>query len=232
MKSFLAGFLVLSLALNVFLLTRNSNQASQLKSAETSLGETEELRRQNKELQLHQASDPDATATDSREMIRLRNQVGLLRKQAGDAEPLRTQAAEAAQLRLQLASATQNLATALTNAAKAKEKEKEEAQSTVCVNNLKQIGVAARMWSADNHNVFPQDLFSVRDYLGTPNVLLCPSDVAGIRVKDWAQFNPASISYRFLNLSGPYEESREKVLAMCPIHGHLCMSDGYVQRKQ
>ncbi len=110
MKSFLAGFLVLSLALNIFLWSRISNQVTQLKSAQASADEIEELRRQNKELQLHQVSVPDSAAADARELIRLRNQVGLLRKQAGDAEPLRAQAAEAAQLRVQLASATQNLA--------------------------------------------------------------------------------------------------------------------------
>ncbi|MEO7299560.1 MAG: hypothetical protein ABI042_13405 [Verrucomicrobiota bacterium] len=110
MKKILVGFIVVSLALNIFLWRQVSNQTSQLKSAQASTDETEELRRQNKELQRHQASEP--TDGDTRELIRLRNQVGLLRKQAGDAEPLRAQAAEAARLRVQLASATQNLASA------------------------------------------------------------------------------------------------------------------------
>ncbi len=119
----------------------------------------------------------------------------------------------------------------MNDAANAKEKEKEDAKSNMCVNNLKQIGLSARIWAGDN-NISPPDFISMTNELGSPNVLLCPSDPVAIRVKDWAQFNPASISYRFLNLGGPYEESREKVLAMCPIHGHVCMSDGFVQRKQ
>lgn len=231
MKKLLAALLVLSLALNIFLWNRISNQASQLKSAQSNASETEELRRQNKELQNQQANAPDSAGSDVRELARLRNQVGQLRKQAGDAESLRAQAAEAAQLRAQLASATRNLASAqstLTDSANAKEKED---VSKICVNNLKQIGLAARIWAGDNNDVFPPDFISMKNELGTPKILFCPADTAAIPSTEWAQLNLASISYRYMNPGGT-DSTPEKTLAMCPIHGHVCLSDGSVQRKQ
>lgn len=231
MKILLGGLLVLSLALNIFLWNRISNQASQLKSAQANANETEELRRQNNELRNNQASAPDAASADVRELVQLRNQIGLLRKQAGESDLLRTQAAEAAQLRAQLASATRNLVSAqstLTESANAKAKEDE---SKMCVNNLKQIGLAARIWAGDNNDVFPPDFISMKNELGTPKILFCPADTAAIPSTDWAQLNPAFISYRFMNPGGT-EENPEKVLAICPIHGHVCMSDGSVRRKQ
>lgn len=52
MKILLAGLLVLSLALNVFLLSRLSSQIDQLKLAQDIASEMDELRRQNEELQI------------------------------------------------------------------------------------------------------------------------------------------------------------------------------------
>lgn len=230
MKNILAGFLVLSLALNAFLWRRISHQASELKSAQASAGETEELRRQNKELQLSHASAPDSAAPDSRELIRLRNEVGLLRKKADEAEPLRAQATEAAQLRAQLATATQQLVTERTTIEAAKVKEQEDAQSNMCINNMKQIGLGARLWSGDHNDTFPLDLISMKNELGTPKILFCPLDTAAVSVTDWAQLNPASISYRYLNPGGT-ENEPEKPFLTCPIHGHVGLSDGSVHRK-
>ena len=229
MKKILIGFLVLSLALNVFLWRKVSNQTSQLKSAQASAGDTEELRRQIKELQLHQASA--SADADARELIRLRNQVGQLRKQAGEVEPLRAQAAEAAQLRAQLAIATQHLTgveSALSNAAK--DKEKEDASIT-CINNLKQIGLSARIWSGDHKDIFPPDFISMKDELGTPKILFCPADTSAIPPTNWAQLNLSTISYRYMNPGGTPNDP-EKLFLTCPIHGHFALSDGSVHRKQ
>jgi hypothetical protein len=230
----LVGLLVLSLALNIFLWNRLSKQANQLKSAQAAASESDELRRQNEELQVTRTSAPDSAGADARELARLRNEVGQLRKQASEAQTLRTQAAEAAQLRARLATATQNLARAeseLTGLSPQQLQQlKEEAQSVQCVSNLKQIGLAARMWANDHKDVFPPDLMSIRDELGTPKVLFCPADAAAIRVTEWSQLDPSSISYRFLNPNGN-ETDPTKPLTTCPIHGHIGLSDGSVHRQ-
>src|SRR5881396_1241233 len=179
------SLLVLSLALNIFLWSRLSSQSNQLKSAQASANEIDELRRQNQELQMNRTSAADSASANARELARLRNEVGQLRKQAGEAAALRVQAADAAQLRAQLAAATQNLAraeSALADAVKLSPEElqqvKEEAQSVQCVNNLKQIGLAARLWAKDHGDVFPPDFISMKDQLATPKLLFCAGDTA------------------------------------------------------
>ncbi len=237
MKILLGGLLVLSLALNIFLWNRLSNQSNQLKSAQAGASEIDELRRQNQELQINRTSAADSASADARDLARLRNEVSQLRKQAAEAATLRAQAAEAARLRAQLATATQDLAraeSALADAAKLSPEQmqqlKGEAQSVRCVSNLKQIGLAARLWANDHNDVFPPDFISMKDELGSPRILFCPADAAAIPVAEWSQLNPSAISYRFLNPNGN-ESDPTKLLTMCPIHGHVCLSDGSVQRR-
>src|SRR2546430_7079498 len=158
------GLLVLSLALNIFLWSRLSSQSNQLKSAQTSATEIDELRRQNQELQMNRTTASDSASANARELARLRNEVGQLRKQAGEVAALQAQALDAALLRAQLAAATQNLARAeraLADATKLSPEELQEVQSVQCVNNLKQIGLAARIWANDHNDVFPPDFFSL-----------------------------------------------------------------------
>jgi len=237
MKILLGGLLVLSLALNIFLWTRLSSLRDQLQSAQASASEIDELRRQNEELQAKQRSAPNSGGADERALAKLRNEVGQLRKQTGEVATLRAQAAEAAQLRSQLAAATQHLARAqsdLADAVKLTPEElqqaKNEAQSIACVNNLKQIGLAARIWANDHNEVFPPDIISMKDELNTPKILFCPADTTAVRVTEWAQLDPSTITYRFLNPNGS-DSDPTKPLTTCPIHGHVGLSDGSVQRR-
>jgi len=237
MKILVGGLLVLGLALNVFLWSRLRNQSEQLKLAQASASEIDELRRQNQELQVNRTSAPDSANADARELARLRNEVGQLRKQAREAETLRAQAAEAAQLRARLAAATQDLARAeseLADAVKLSPEElqqvKEEAQSVGCVNNLMEIGLAARLWAKDHDNVFPPDFISMKDQLATPKILFCPGDTAATRVSEWSQLDPSLISYRFMNPNGNLSDPT-KLLTTCPIHGHTVLSDASVHRQ-
>ena len=237
MKILVGGILILSLALDVFLWTRLRDQAAQLKQAQASAIEADELRRQNEELQTQRTSAPESSAAEVRELARLRNEVSQLRKQAGEMAALRTQAAEVAPLRAQLATASQNLTRAegnLADAAKLSPEQvqqlKEEAQSVQCINHMKQIGLAARIWSNDHKGVFPPDFITMKDAMNTPKVLFCPADTAVVRVTEWSELNPSTISYRFLNPNGS-ELQPNKPLATCPIHGHVGLSDGSVQRK-
>ncbi len=237
MKILVIGVLLFSLALDIYLWTRLRDQSAQLKQAQAVAGELDELRRQNEELQAQRTRVPDFSDAEVRELARLRSEVGLLRKQAGEVPALRAQAAEVAQLRAQLAAATHSLARVESNLAdvaklspEQMQQLKEEAQSVQCVNNMKQIGLAARIWSNDHKDVFPPDFITMKEEMNTPRILFCPADAAALRVTDWSELNPASISYRYLNPNGSDLEPA-KVLTTCPIHGHVGLSDGSVHRR-
>jgi hypothetical protein len=241
MTILLAVALVASAALNMFLWKQNAQQRAELEAVRASAAEVESVRAENETLKKQSAAQSPAGEAESRELARLRNEIGQLRKQAADADKLRAQAAEAAQLRTQLATTTQRLAQKEKDAAEASkltpeqteqmQQARQRAQSISCANNLKQIGLAARLWANDHGNVFPPDLATMRNELNTPRILFCPAAPGGVQATDWAQLNPTTISYQFLNPNGN-EAEPQKPLTACPIHGHVGLSDGSVQMKQ
>jgi len=113
---------------------------------------------------------------------------------------------------------------------------KGKAQSIHCVNNLKQMGLAARIYANDHNATFPSNFLAMKDELNTPKILICPSDsnhAAGATLT-WENFDPSQSSYEFvtrgLTESAPGVE--KKVLFRCKIHGHECMGDGSVEQKK
>ena len=113
-------------------------------------------------------------------------------------------------------------------------KAKDQAQRVQCVNNLKQIGLAARMWSEDHNNIFPPDFLSMAGGLGSPKVLICPGDSRPVPVdlSSWAQFTPQNVSYQYLTpgIKGDGAMSGT-VVFQCPIHGTVCYGDGSVAQQ-
>jgi hypothetical protein len=114
-------------------------------------------------------------------------------------------------------------------------KAKGKAQSINCVNNLKQIGLGARIYATDHNGAFPPSFVAMKNELSTPKILFCPSDPnhAASATLTWANFDPSQSSYEYitrgLTESAPGVE--KKVLFRCKIHGHECMGDGHVEQK-
>jgi hypothetical protein len=165
----------------------------------------------------------DAESAPNLEIARLKQMAGVLEAEVGRLTRLR---AENATLRTKLAAAATPELTADEAAAMAQARE--QALSIRCVNNLKQFGLAVRIWSLDNHDLMPPDMLSLSNELVTPKVLICPADTAHQVARDWASFSRASSSYEFLAPSGSQDEST-RVLSRCPIHGHIGLCDGSVQ---
>ena len=187
MKILIGVALVASAGLNVWLWQQRAAQLAATETARAGVAETEALRAENETLKTQSAAKPATSEADTRELARLRNDVGQLRKQAADADAQRGQAArEAAQLRTQLADAAQKLedkgkdaAAALNMTPEQMVQAKQRAQSLMCLSNLKQIGLAARLYAGDHGKTFPPDLATLKDQLVTPKVLFCPAAPGG-----------------------------------------------------
>lgn len=113
---------------------------------------------------------------------------------------------------------------------KAAEAMSEQAQSIQCVNNLKQLGLAVRVWATDNADQFPPDILSMTNEIASPRVLVCASDDLRHAAADWASYTAANCSYEFLSPGpGKHEIESSRVMWRCSIHGSVTLCDGSVQ---
>lgn len=112
-------------------------------------------------------------------------------------------------------------------------------ESARCVNNLSNISLGAGVYAADNDNRLPPDFLTMTNELGTPKILLCPSDL-NRRPRDgngftWKDFTEANNSYEMLTPGavlerpGP-ENGPPRVFVRCRIHGHVILMNGTVRR--
>lgn len=135
-------------------------------------------------------------------------------------------------------------------------KAKERAQSITCVNNLKQIGLAFRIWEGDNMDRFPfnvskeqggtlelcdigSDGFDAASYLhfqamsnelATPKILVCPSDKSKQAATSFASLGPENVTYLVHSGKDVNDAHPDAVLAYCPIHHHILRADGSVEQ--
>lgn len=146
-----------------------------------------------------------------------------------------------------------------------------------CVNNLKQVGLAFRMWSGDNGDRFPMDVSTIQggteelvnkgepfrhfqvlsNELGTPKVVVCPSDGRSPATNFASDFSDSHVSY-FVGLNATLDStnaflsgdrkleddsgalsgirdltSKQNIGWTKPIHddrGHIAFVDGSVNR--
>jgi hypothetical protein len=124
-------------------------------------------------------------------------------------------------------------------------KAKSKAQSIKCVNNLKNVGLAFRIFATDHGDRFPfnitnqtqvTDMDTVHIFqalsaeLGTPALLVCPADPAKHPAASMATLTAANISYEVETGPEVKESNPQEVLVRCPVHGHELYCDGSVQQ--
>ena len=165
----------------------------------------------------------DAADRTQQEVGRLKELASQLSAEVAQLEQMRV---ENAKLRTQLSEPPAGFLTAEETQALAKAKEK--AESIACINNLKQLGLSVRVWALDNGDMTPPHVLEMTNEMSTPKILFCPADHGRERADSFASYTPANCSYEYLAPSAPDSEPT-RVLFRCPIHGHVCLSDGSVQ---
>jgi len=133
-------------------------------------------------------------------------------------------------------------------------KAKSRAQAINCTNNMKQLGLAFKIWAIDNEDQFPFNvstnkggtlefasqgpdgvdpkaylhLMVMSNELSTPKILVCPGD-SKTAASDFSELKPENVSYQIMSGTNLTEANPSAVLAMCPVHGHVLTVDGAVQ---
>lgn len=171
-----------------------------------------------------QSGTAQGSGAAQEEIQRLKSLAAQLNSEVSQLEQLK---AQNDQLRKQLAARS---APALSpEETKAIEDARARSQSIVCINNLKQLGVAVKMFSVDNKESTPPNLQCLSNYIGSfLKVFVCPADTARQPATDASSFTPANCSYEYLAPSTPDTEPN-RVVFRCPIHGHVGLMDGSVQ---
>lgn len=137
-------------------------------------------------------------------------------------------ATENAALRAELSNLTPNNPEASPDFQVALAEAREKAGRIKCVNNLKNIGLGARIWATDNRDHLPKDFVTMKNELSTPKILICPKDPARAEgINDWEQFARLGGSYEMLS-PGISEQFPGAVYVRCPFHNNVARADGSV----
>jgi hypothetical protein len=108
----------------------------------------------------------------------------------------------------------------------------ERAKKIACVNNLKQLGLAVRVWAGDNDDWSPPNILDMTNEMSTPKILFCPADTAHeVAESGFSSYNPArNLSYEYMAAGVKIADTNmNRVLFLCPIHNNVGLLDGSVQ---
>ena len=214
----LAGLIALTMqTLRMFELHRENA------ALRASTARLDQLRQDNAELERLRAADRQAAGAqkEQEELEKLRAEVDQLRAIAQELPALRAESERLAAERAE-AAAKAGVVTEVDPFAEAKQR----AQRIACISNIKQIGLAARVWASDNQNIMPADFLSMSNELATPKILTCPADSARKRANDWREFDGSSVSYELLSPGIAEAGNADVVFVRCPICNNVGMADG------
>lgn len=128
--------------------------------------------------------------------------------------------------------------------------------SAGCITQLKQIGLAFRLWAGDNNDRYPFNIntnaggtmelcargsdgfdasaaihFQVMsNELGSTKLLVCPGDFSRQPATDFRKLQTTNVTYVMRSGTNIDETNPEEILVRCPIHGHVCLCDGSVKK--
>jgi hypothetical protein len=123
-------------------------------------------------------------------------------------------------------------------------------------NNLKQIGLAFRIWEGDNGDQYPFNVSQAKggvkelcgtdsngfeknpaavfmvmsNELSTPRILVCPNDPQKQAAADFSSLTADNISYQLRSGPNINDSHPDEILAIDPINGLVLRCDGSVQK--
>jgi competence protein ComGC len=129
-------------------------------------------------------------------------------------------------------------------------------QKTGCEYNMRQVGLAFKVWALDHNDQFPfnvstnaggtlelcavgRDGFDknaiahfqvISNELTRPGFLVCPNDRAKQPAINFDVLQQLNVSYRLRTGTNINTENPQEILAVCPIHGNELYCDGNVRK--
>ncbi len=133
---------------------------------------------------------------------------------------------------------------------------KHTAQRTDCENNLRQIGLALKVWALEHNDQYPFNvstnlggslelcdigndgfdrnarahLLIISSDLGDTALLVCPNDPAKHPAVNFTVLQDGNLSYLMRTGTNINAENPQEILAVCPIHGNELFCDGNVRK--
>ncbi|HEX3800934.1 MAG TPA: DUF4190 domain-containing protein [Verrucomicrobiae bacterium] len=103
-----------------------------------------------------------------------------------------------------------------------------------CQSNLKQLALAARIFAGDHNDVLPTNFLQMTNEMVNPLILHCPSDTNHPRPVNTvpATWNTANISYELLTPGEHEDDTTNRAIIRCPIHGFEVWGDGSVHKSK
>jgi hypothetical protein len=164
----------------------------------------------------------DRLRKDNAELLKLRSEVTRLRAQVVDVTKLQAE--------------NQRLAAAVNLAGSASgtnqdffAEAKAKAERIKCVNNLKQIGLAVRIWEGDNNGKGPANFVCMSNELATAAILQCPSDKPH-NATNFVDVAAGKFSYQLFTDGITETMDPRIIISECPIHHNVGLLDGSVQQ--
>jgi hypothetical protein len=128
---------------------------------------------------------------------------------------------------------------------------------TDCQNNLRQIGLALKVWALEHNDQYPFNVSTnaggslelcssgadgfennpvphlrvISNELSNTSFLVCPDDKRRAAAADFESLKAENISYRMRTGTNINSDNPQEILAMCPIHGNVLYSDGNVRKQ-
>jgi hypothetical protein len=222
--SFAAFFIacVLALGVQTSMMSELKHENAKLLAATKNLDQLRAGNAEFKRLEA-QAQDLERLRKDAIESQQLQAEVAQLRAQLADAQQV-----TALNQRLQAGKATASTRPGANESGDFFAQNQARADRIICVNHLKQIGLAARIWANDNGDVLPRDFLSMSNEMVTPTLMQCPGDKTR-SVTNWAQVAAGNVSYQ-MDAPGIDDKQPNAIFAECPIHHNILLVDGSVHQ--